>query len=150
MSRRSRRIALGVTGPLLFAAAVVWLAMSHSPSPHYQERAMIMGMAGMNEHLINLWLDPYPAEVGEVKLTAQVASIIGTPVGVRSIVFQLTPPDGGEPIELPASHAGADAERELSHVARAVLDRPGTWRITARFAAGGTIGAVDFLVEVAP
>ncbi len=152
MSRRiSRRVwgtgvVLGIV--LIFLVGVVWWGMAASNKPQLQNQISMPSMAGTDNFLVNLWLDPSPAKVGANTITAQVTTTIGTATPLDSILLHLTRPDGGAPSTVTATKATSSSQPAESFSAPVNFDVPGHWQITIEVHNGDVVRTTTFSVTV--
>jgi hypothetical protein len=151
MARNVRRggwLGVGFTVAVLavVVVVVVWQSLAQSTNPHYQSRH---SQGGVGEYYVNLWLDPHPPGTGPVQLTAQLTTIIGTPIDLAYLVFEVAPADAGQATEIQGEYRVNGAGREDVYVASTDFDRVGPWNVTVRYSFGGPETRVSFEIDVA-
>jgi hypothetical protein len=151
MARSVRRrgwLGIGVTVAVLavVVVVVVWQSLEQSTNPDYQVRQTA---GGVGEYYVNLWLDPHPPETGPVEISAQLTSIIGTPIEVAYLIFEVGPAGGDAMTEIMSELQATRAGREDVHVAPAQFDQAGLWNVVVRYSFGGAETRVTFEIDVA-
>lgn len=146
-----RMAAVGISAALMgvFVLAVALMASSHAADPTYQQRITMPGVSGIEDYLINLWVDPKPAAVGRTTLTVQVTSSIGTPTHTNRVSLQLTRPDGStsEPVDATPLPAGSDPQGGWETTVD--FDQAGPWQVVVQTVALGNVErTVTFHVDV--
>jgi hypothetical protein len=152
LSRRiSRRVwGIGVVLGLIlvFVVGIVVWGLASSNKPQYQQQISMPSQAGVQEYLVNLWLDPSPAKVGTNQFTVQVTSIIGTPTAIDSIDVKLSGPNGAAPNTVNGTLANDSTHPSQSFLLPVEFDATGTWTITAEVHSGDLIRTSTFTVNV--
>jgi hypothetical protein len=138
-------LTVGVLG--ILAVVAIWLSLEQSTNPDYQIRTQ---RTGVGEYFVNLWTDPNPVTTGEVEFSSQLTTIIGSPIELTLLEFDVIPPDDGEQITLDTEHTFDGPNDGDLYVATAQIDRPGTWQVIVRYRFGAGADVVDeFAIEVA-
>jgi hypothetical protein len=142
-------LGIGVTVVVLggIAGIAIWTSLGQSTNPDYQIRHDRPGTIG--EYFVNLWVDPQPPTTGEVEISTQLSTIIGTPIQLSDLNIDVVPPDDGEAQELETRHTYDGPNNGDLYIAEAEFDRPGTWRVVLRYAFGGSVISDEFDIEVA-
>jgi hypothetical protein len=130
----------GITG------IAIYLSLGQSTNPDYQSRNE---RPGVGEYFVNLWVDPQPPTTGDVEISTQLSTIIGTPIELSSLAIDVVPPDDGEPQELETRHTYDGPNDGDLFVADTTFDQPGTWQVVLRYSFGGPEISEEFSIEVA-
>jgi hypothetical protein len=141
-------LGIGVTVVVLggIAAIAIWMSLGQSTNPDYQTRN---DRPGIGEYFVNLWVEPQPPTTGEVEISTQLSTIIGTPIDLSSLEIDVVPPDDAEPRTLDVRHTYDGPNDGDLWVADTTFDQPGTWQVVIRYAFGGPGVADEFNIEVA-
>ena len=153
-SRRRRRF-LG-PGPLIFAllaagglALAVTTMLRTTSGPTVQ---LPLAMEGMPAHMLNVWIEPNPPEVGEAALTAQVVDLGGNARVASHIGFRVAQEEGEQAplaagVALPVTGGRTEAGKYRATVS---LPEPGAWLIEVVVQMQGRTASVRFPVEAGP
>ena len=129
------------------AIIAIWMSLDQSTNPDYQLREE---RPGIGEYFIHLWVDPQPPTTGEVEISAQLSTIIGTPIELGGLNIDVAPPDDGEPRELDTRHTYDGPNDGDLYIAETSFDQPGTWQVVVRYRFGAGSEVTDtFDIEVA-
>lgn len=148
ISRRVWTVAIVLGLLLVFAAGIVWWGLAASNKPQLQQQISMPSQAGVQNYLVNLWLDPSTPQVGDNQLTAQVTSIVGTPTQIDRMVFTLTAPDGAAKPPVNGVLANGNGHPSESFIAPVSFDAPGTWQIAVETDSGDLIRMSTFTISV--
>lgn len=127
------------------AAVAIWVSLAGSTDPDYQIRTE---RPAVGEYFVNLWLDPHPPETGEVEISAQLTSIIGTAIQVDRLHIEVQSPDDSEPEELETEHSLDGPNDGDLYTADTTFDEAGTWLIVVTYSFGGDDVTDEFEIEV--
>jgi hypothetical protein len=136
-------VTMVVLGGLVIVA--VWQSLAQSTNPHYQNRTE---RPGVGEYYVNLWLEPQPPSTGDVEVSAQLTTIIGSPIELNYLEIDVVPPDDGSAVGLDTEHTLDGPNDGDLYVARTTFDQPGTWQVIVRYSFGGPEVVDEFDIEV--
>ena len=142
-------LGIGVTVLVLggIAGVAIWLSLGQSTNPDYQLRNE---RPGIGEYFIHLWVDPQPPTTGDVEISTQLSTIIGTPIELSGLEIDVVPPDDGDTRELDTEHTYDGPNDGDLYIATTTFDRPGTWQVVIRYRFGAGSEVTDsFDIEVA-
>jgi hypothetical protein len=141
-------LGIGVTVVVLggITAVAIWMSLGQSTNPDYQARN---DRPGVGEYFVNLWIDPQPPATGDVEISTQLSTIIGTPIELSSLEIDVVPPDDGELSNLETRHTYDGPNDGDLWIADTSFDQPGTWQVVIRYAFGGPEVVDEFDIEVA-
>lgn len=141
-------LGIGVTVLVLGGVAIlaVWLSLGQSTNPDYQARN---DRPGIGEYFVNLWVEPQPPATGEVEISTQLSTIIGTPIELSGIDIEVLPPGDGEPRELDVRHTYEGPSDTDLFVADTNFDQPGSWQVIISYSFGGPVVSEEFTIDVA-
>ncbi len=141
-------LGVGVTVVVLggVTAIAIWLSIGQSTNPDYQSRA---DRPGIGEYFVNVWVDPKPPTTGDVEISTQLSTIIGTPIEMSSLDIALQPPDDGEVRDLDVRHTYEGPSGTDLFVADTNFDQTGSWQVIITYSFGGPDVVDEFTVEVA-
>jgi hypothetical protein len=129
------------------AAVAIWLSLEQSTNPDYQIREE---RPGIGEYFIHLWVEPQPPVTGDVEISTQLSTIIGTPIELGGLTIDVVPPDDGERRELDTRHTYDGPNDGDLYIADTEFDQPGTWQVIVRYRFGAGSEVSDtFNIEVA-
>jgi hypothetical protein len=111
----------------------IWQSLSLSTNPDYQLRNE---RAGVGEYFLNVWVDPQPVETGEVEVSVQFTSIIGTTFEPSSIWLDLHDPVGNA-TRVDLYHVMDPGVQEHTYSGTTHLDQPGEWELIVHYSFGG-------------
>lgn len=140
-------LGIGVTILVLgvIAAVTIYLSLNQSTNPDYQNRNE---RPAIGEYYANLWIEPHPPATGEVEISTQLSTIIGTPIELSSLDIDVVPPDDGETRELETRQTYDGPSDGDLYIAETTFDQPGTWQVVLRFTFGGPEVSETFDIEV--
>jgi hypothetical protein len=142
-------LGIGVTVLVLGGITIlaIWLSLGQSTNPDYQVRHDRPGTIG--EYFVNLWVEPQPPTTGQVEISSQLSTIIGTPIELSSMSIDVQPPDDGERRELDVRQTYEGPSDTDLYVADTEFDQPGSWQIIVTYSFGGSDIEDEFTIEVA-
>jgi hypothetical protein len=145
----SSRGRLGVVVTVLvlggLAGVAIWQSLQQSTNPDYQIRTE---RTGVGEYYVNLWSDPFPMSTGDVELSTQLTTIIGSPIELSYLQLDVVPPDDSEPEQLGTERTQGGPNDGDLFVANTSIDRTGTWQVVVRYSFGGPEVSETFTIEV--
>lgn len=127
-------------------AIAIWLSLGQSTNPDYQARN---DRPGIGEYFVNLWVEPQPPTTGDVEISTQLSTIIGTPIELSGLAIDVQPPDDGELRELDVRHTYEGPSDTDLFIADTSFDQPGSWQIIISYSFGGPEVVEEFTIEVA-
>ena len=148
ISRRVWSIGIVVGLIVVFVAGIVVWGLAQSNKPEYQQQISMPSQAGVQQYLVNLWLNPSSPHVGSNQLTVQVTSIIGTPTVIDSIDVKLTGPNGAAPTTVNGTLANDSSHPSQSFLLPVEFDTTGSWTITVEVHSGDLLRTSTYQVNV--
>lgn len=141
-------LGLGFTVIVLGGLVVVaiWTSLNQSTNPDYQNQN---DRSGIGEYYVNLWIDPQPPVTGEVEISTQLSTSIGSPIELESLDLQVQEPDNGSTEDLETEQTPDGPNDGPLYVANTTFDQPGTWRVLVSYSFGGPEVTDEFDIEVA-
>lgn len=127
------------------AAIAIWMSLSRSTNPDYQVQAQ---GPGIDEYYVNLWLDPHPPTTGDVEISTQLSTTIGSPVELDRLDIAVQPPDEDSPVELDTGQTPDGPNGGELYVANTTFDQPGVWLVVVDYSFGGPAINNEFEIEV--
>lgn len=128
------------------AGVAIYLSLNQSTNPDYQSRNE---RSGIGEYFVNVWIEPQPPTTGDVEISAQLSTIIGTPIELNAMSIDVVPPDDGERQELETRHTFDGPNDGDLYVADTTFDQSGTWQVVLQYSFGGPEVDQTFDIEVA-
>jgi len=148
ISRRVWGIGIVLGLIVIFVAGIVIWGLAQSNKPEYQQQISMPSQAGVQQYLVNLWLDPSAPHVGSNQLTVQVTSIIGTPTAIDSIDVKLTGPNGAAPTTVSGTLANDSSHPSQSFLLPVEFNAAGAWTITVEVHSGDLLRTSTYQVNV--
>jgi hypothetical protein len=148
ISRRVWGIGIILGLILVFVVGIVVWGLAQSNKPEYQQQISMPSQAGVQQYLVNLWLDPSSPQVGSNQLTVQVTSIIGTPTAIDNIDVKLAGPNGAPSKEFNGTLANDSSHPSQSFLIPVEFDAPGSWTITVEVHSGDLLPTATYTVNV--
>jgi hypothetical protein len=127
------------------AIVAIWQSLAQSTNPDYQHRTE---RPGVGEYYVNLWVDPQPPTTGDVEISAQLSTIIGSPIELNFLEIDVEPQDDGSTMQLDTEHTFDGPNDGDLFIANTTFDQPGTWRVIVRYSFGGPEVVNEFDIEV--
>jgi hypothetical protein len=148
ISRRVWGIGIVLGLIVIFVVGIVVWGLAQSNKPQYQQQISMPSQAGVQEYLVNLWLDPSSPHVGSNQFTVQVTSIIGTPTAIDSIDVKLSGPNGAAPTTVNGTLANDTQHPSQSFLIPVEFNTAGTWTVTVEVHSGDLLRTSTFSVNV--
>lgn len=147
---RGRRVSIGlVISAVVVAVVAVLFVLVFSQTSSPPSNQVSLTMWSMGQHLLNVWLEPDPPQVGSLIVTGQVVDTGGNPRLSSSMTFKASPEETGSPVEREGNPVEV-RDRLDNGKFRASMDllQPGAWILEVDIVMQGRRATVQIPFQV--